>query len=415
MIFTQEYQSHWKLSSRLSFRFIFLFLVGFMIMVPARYLLSPVLVWIGENIFKSSGRLELESTGSGDDTMSWLSLFLQFALAVFGSIIWSVLDRKRLSYNDLFYWFRTILRAFVSFFMILYGFAKVFLVQFNEPSLLDLLQPFGDMSPMGLAWAYMGFSPAFEVFTGLLEVIAGFLIITKRTQTLGALLVVGIMTHVAVMNLCFDIPVKIFSMHLALMGLVLLLSDAKRFLYVFFRNSKIKLPKDYRPIEPRFNKAIRVFKICSLSFIILGAIALRGLIYLEQKKDQIKDEFYGIWEVETFIRNGDTIPPLTTIKDRWRYMIMETKGRTGIKKMNDSIDIYHFKVDSTKNYISIYKKDKTEAINNFSFEQKDNLYLKIKGLLDQDSLKVHLKAKDLKDFTLINRGFHWVNESPYNK
>lgn len=383
--------------------------------MPARYLLSPVLVWIGENIFKTSGRLELESTGSGDDTMAWLSLFLQFAVAIVGFIIWSVLDRRRPSYNDLFYWFRTILRVFVSFFMILYGFAKVFLVQFNEPSLLDLLQPFGDMSPMGLAWAYMGYSPAFEIFTGLLEVIAGFLLISKRTQTLGALFVVGIMTHVAVMNLCFDIPVKIFSIHLALMGLVLLLSDIKRFQYVFFRKHNIELTTDYRSINPRFNKAIRVFKICSLSFIILGAIALRGLIYLEQRKDQIRGEFYGIWEVETFIKNGDTIPPLTTIDDRWRYMIMETKGRTVIKKMNGSINFYHFKVDSIKNSISIYKEDNTEAANNFYIEQKDSLHLKIKGLLDQDSLKIHLKAIDLKDFTLINRGFHWVNETPYNK
>ena len=383
--------------------------------MPARYLLSPVLVWIGENIFKTSGRLELESTGSGDDTMAWLSLFLQFTVAIVGFIIWSVLDRRRPSYNDLFYWFRTILRVFVAFFMILYGFAKVFLVQFNEPSLLDLLQPFGDMSPMGLAWAYMGYSPAFEVFTGLLEVIAGFLLISKRTQTLGALFVVGIMTHVAVMNLCFDIPVKIFSIHLALMGLVLLLSDIKRFQYVFFRKHNIELTTDYRSINPRFNKAIRVFKICSLSFIILGAIALRGLIYLEQRKDQIRGEFYGIWEVETFIKNGDTIPPLTTIDDRWRYMIMETKGSTVVKKMNDNIDFYHFKVDSIKNSISIYKEDNTEAANNFYIEQKDSLHLKLKGLLDQDSLKIHLKAKDLKDFTLINRGFHWVNETPYNK
>ena len=387
----------------------------FIIMMPARYLLSPVLVWIGENIFKTSGRLELESTGSGDDTMAWLSLFLQFTVAIVGFIIWSVLDRRRPSYNDLFYWFRTILRVFVAFFMILYGFAKVFLVQFNEPSLLDLLQPFGDMSPMGLAWAYMGYSPAFEVFTGLLEVIAGFLLISKRTQTLGALFVVGIMTHVAVMNLCFDIPVKIFSIHLALMGLVLLLSDIKRFQYVFFRKHNIELTTDYRSINPRFNKAIRVFKICSLSFIILGAIALRGLIYLEQRKDQIRGEFYGIWEVETFIKNGDTIPPLTTIDDRWRYMIMETKGSTVVKKMNDNIDFYHFKVDSIKNSISIYKEDNTEAANNFYIEQKDSLHLKLKGLLDQDSLKIHLKAKDLKDFTLINRGFHWVNETPYNK
>ncbi|MGJ8683566.1 MAG: DoxX family protein [Nonlabens sp.] len=415
MLFTQEHVPQWSLGRRITFRFIFLFLVGFIFLMPTRFLFSPLLVWMGENIFESTGRLSLESTGSGDDTMSWLSVVLQLFMAVVGTLIWSVVDRKRVSYNKLFYWFRIILRIFLAFFMMVYGFAKVFLVQFNEPSLLELMQPLGDMSPMGLAWTYMGFNPWFQVFTGILEVLAGILLVSRRTQSLGALMVIGIMTHVAVMNLSFDIPVKIFSIHLAIMGLVLFLSDGKRILFAFFSRSKNLLPEDYRPIKPEYDRAIRIIKIVSLIIIVLGVSVLRGAIYLEQSKDNFKDEFYGIWEVETFIKNGDTIPPLTTASQRWRYIVMETKDRSNVKYMNDSIAAYHFKVDSLRTNISIYKRNDDEVIDNFKFIKKDSLQLHFKGILESDSLEIHLKAKDLKDFTLTNRGFHWVNESPFNK
>jgi len=199
------------------------------------------------------------------------------------------------------------------------------------------------------------------------------------------------------------------------MGLVLLLGDAKRFSQAFFRKSAVVLPPDYRPIPAAYDKAIRVFKIFGLSLIVIGAVALRGLIYVEQSKDTIRDEFYGIWEVKHFIKNGDTIPPLTTASHRWRYMVMQSKDRTTIKYINDSLTAYHFKADSTRNHISIYQRDSTESLHNFSLISNDSTQLKFKGFLATDSLEVHLKAKDLKDFTLINRGFHWVNEAPFNR
>ena len=95
-----------------------------------------------------------------------------------------------------------------------YGFAKVYKTQFPEPSLIRLLQPLGSFSPMGLAWTYMGFSEAYNMYTGMLEVLGGLLLIWRRTTTLGALLVAGVMSHVVVMNFTYDIPVKLLSMHL---------------------------------------------------------------------------------------------------------------------------------------------------------------------------------------------------------
>jgi hypothetical protein len=35
--------------------------------------------------------------------------------------------------------------------------------------------------------------------------------------------------------------------------------------------------------------------------------------------------------------------------------------------------------------------------------------------MDNDTMQVLLKKKDVKDYLLVNRGFHWVNEYPFNR
>jgi hypothetical protein len=33
----------------------------------------------------------------------------------------------------------------------------------------------------------------------------------------------------------------------------------------------------------------------------------------------------------------------------------------------------------------------------------------------KDSLEIHLKLVDWKNLPLVRRGFHWINESPFNR
>ncbi|WP_157686829.1 DoxX family protein [Nonlabens sp. Hel1_33_55] len=384
--------------------------------MPARIFMDPILSWIGRTIFETSGRLETVSTGSGDDTMSWLALFLQTVLAVLGTAIWTAIDFKRPSYNKLRYWFIVVLRIFLIFFMLTYGMVKVFKIQFMDPSLLRLLQPVGDMSPMGLAWTYMGHSNAFNVFVGFAEVLGGILLIPRRTQTLGALVVIGVMTHVAVMNFTYDIPVKIFSVHLVLMGLFIFLTDSRRFVDVFFKNKAVKSYDYYNPADGEtWNKIVVYFKwivgvLLVLAFSVGGFIAEYNIGHKRDKPD-----YYGIWEVQTHVQQGDTLAPLTTATGRWRYLVLDNENRASVKMTNDSIKSYRFELDSTKTKIKMYATDSKFDSYNLSLRSVDSVNMKLQSLSSPDSLLVELKAKDLKSFRLTNRGFHWVNESPYNR
>jgi hypothetical protein len=82
-------------------------------------------------------------------------------LALIATIAWSLVDRKRRNYTRLHEWLRVYVRFALGVTMIGYGSYKVIQSQFPPPSLDRLLQPFGDASPMGLLWTFMGASGSY--------------------------------------------------------------------------------------------------------------------------------------------------------------------------------------------------------------------------------------------------------------
>lgn len=116
-----------------------------------------------------------------------------------------------------------LLRLGIAWMLFAYGWMKVFLVQMGRPDFADALVAYGEMSPMGLLWRAMGFSPEVQFVAGLAEVTAGALLLWRRTALLGALLGALDMWIVFGMNLYFDVPVKQLTLALALGCTVLLL------------------------------------------------------------------------------------------------------------------------------------------------------------------------------------------------
>lgn len=416
MFLTQEYKAHWSVPSKIIFRFVvFYFGLYILFRFLGSSLFGDFFIWVGKNILKSEGRLAYFPTGSGDTTMAYISLFVQTALAVLGTILWSILDRKRASYNKLFYWFLVLVRIFLIFFLLTYGFSKIFKTQFPEPFLNRLIQPIGEMSPMGLAWTYMGHSAGFNLVVGFFEALGGFLLIPRRTQTLGALVASGVMLQVFLMNMFFDIPVKIFSFHLLIMALFIFSIDARRFINVFIYNKATRIYKFYNPIKDKlYHKIIFWFKLV-VTLVLVGFMSYNGYSrergpYSDKRE---KPPLYGIWEVDSFVINEKVHPPLLTDSLRWRYLLIDYKDRATIHQMDSKKKYVSFIPDSTLSRVTLYDGE---------WKQDDNFILKVEGdvmklqgKLYGDTLKIKLTKKDLSKMELTGRGFHWVNEYPYNR
>jgi hypothetical protein len=133
----------------------FTFIVGFN---HIGQLLNSLGVWFGTQVLGVEGPINTNFTGSGDRTIDCINLLVFNLLAFTGSIIWSALDRYRKNYSGLVYWIRLLVRYYLFAVLFTYGIVKVIKTQFPFPDLWRFLQPFGDVSPMGLVWTYMGFS-----------------------------------------------------------------------------------------------------------------------------------------------------------------------------------------------------------------------------------------------------------------
>ena len=372
--------------------------------------------WIGEQILGFTNTYDVSGFGSGDNTYAYITLFVNFALAIILTALWFFIDRKRKAYNTTFYWFLVVLRIFLIVFMLIYGFVKVFQIQFQPPSFTRLLQPLGEFSPMGLAWTYMGYSKGFGIFAGLMEISGGLLLIYRRTSTLGAFIIIGVMTQVAMMNLMFDIPVKIFSIHLILMALVIFMTDIKRFTAVFFQNKATKSYAFFHPNKsPDYHKIIARLKLIVLPILLIGACILGYMGQLNVSDKNHRPHLYGIWETETYVVNSDTLPPLITDENRWHYLIIERKGRAVVKSMNAQLTRYNFKPDTLKQMLSMYKLEGDSIHLNLDYKYSNNRSLRLRGILENDTINIQLIKKELTDFPLKSRGFHWINERPYNR
>ena len=58
--------------------------------------------------------------------------------------------------------------------------------------------------------------------------LGGLLLVARRTTLLGALVSIGVLTNVVMLNFCYDVPVKLFSAHLLAMAVFLVLPDLRR-------------------------------------------------------------------------------------------------------------------------------------------------------------------------------------------
>jgi hypothetical protein len=416
MLLSQTYKEQWSGVNKLIFRFIFTYFLLYIVLLFTSGLFETPFKWIGKNILGFNYEFDVSGYGSGDNTYAFVTLFANIILTITLTCLWSIIQRNRKEYNTAFYWFLVVLRIFLIAAMLLYGFVKIFQIQFQHPSFVKLLQPLGEFSPMGLAWNYMGYSKGFGMFAGLMEISGGVLLIWRRTSTLGAFIIIGVMTQVAMMNFMFDIPVKLFSIHLILMAGVIFMTDTKRFTSVFIKNKATEPYDYYHPnTSKEYHKIIGNIKKGLLPIILVAGCILSYLGSLNISDENHRPKLYGIWEAQTFVKNNDTVAPLVTDALRWRYLIIERKGTATVKTMTDELVRHTFITDTTKNTISLYSQYGVKDSLNFKFNLPYPNYLKLYGTLENDSIVITFSKKELDSLPLTSRTFHWINERPYNR
>src|SRR5216110_286805 len=101
-------------------------------------------------------------------------------------------------------WAYRALRFVVSFFIILYGFAKLNGSQFTILA-SELDKPMGQVSGFWLTWYYFGYSPIYGNFIGLMQIVGGVLLMFRKTTLLGSCLLFPIVTNIVLIDIFYGI------------------------------------------------------------------------------------------------------------------------------------------------------------------------------------------------------------------
>ena len=425
----------WPLWKKLLFRFFFIFislylvpwtwLDGILVKIKAEWLTkwySDAEDWAvrlaNDKIFHIK-KVLVPVAGSGDTSWGWAQLYLFLSLGVVGCVVWSLIDHRRKNYVRLDYWLCLFTRYYLALVAFSYGIIKIFMLQMPFPNLSMQATYLGDLLPMRLSWLFMGYSGPYQFFSGAMEVLTGILLLFRRTATLGTLFAAGVFLNVMVMNLSYDIPVKIFSMRLELFSLFLIAHEKDRLISFFVKN---------KPAQPghlynvTFTKRWLKITRAALKLIFIGAILVFDVYQTYDRYKQVNTIpragpiAIGMYDVETFVVNKDTIPPLLTDTLRWQDIIFER--RFGTVKSSDPLfrKLYNrghfiYTVDTVKQTLGFKKLPQDTTFGFFfTYQIPDDRTILLRGKSISDSLFVVLK-KSKRHFQLAEKQFHWLSES----
>jgi len=363
--------------------------------------------------------VELLANGSGDSAYNYVQVLVFALVAGAAALGWSVLDRRRTDYARLHDWLRAYLRMYLAVILCTYGAAKVIKGgQFPYPPPSRLLQPFGDASPMGLLWTFMGASASYNFFSGAGEMLGGLLLVARRTTLLGALVSVGVMSHVVALNMSYDVPVKLFSLHLLAFALLLAAPDVPRLHDFFVRNRSVPAA-ELRPLLTnrrwhRLAVASRTALLVLLAVWLVREEHQRALQFGDQAK---KPPLYGAWSVDQLTVDGVERPPLVTDAQRWRWVVFDRPQVIAIHTMDDRRERYALAADYPQHRLTLTARQaKTKgALGTFDYRHPSPDRLEMQGTFEGRRIVAVLRRVELAQQRLTSRGFHWINEYPFNR
>ena len=215
---------------------------------------------------------------------------------------------------------------------------------------------------MGVLWASVGASRPYETFTGLAEVAAGVLLFIPGLTTFGALL-------------CLTVLVQ----------------------------------------KPRATRALVAAQLVFGTYLV-GV----NLYNAKQNWDRYgggapKPVLYGIWTVEEIAFNGEIHPPLLTDRARWRRVVIQALTVVSVQRVDDTYVDYPSSTDIASPRDPAAQDVGPIRDGTSDVRPADARAAGPRRRRGRRSCLCAAATGDRNSFLLVNRGFRWVQERPFNR
>lgn len=424
-------QERWSVPTRVVFRFCVLYFGLYILTTQMYWGFARIVPWVTMPYLRQSEPVQKAATyianswwgfplplsqngGSGDKPFDWALACAVLIVSAAGTALWSAIDWKRQSYPGVHKWFRLVLRLGLATTMVGYGMAKFFPLQMSYPGLTRMLQPYGTFSMMGVLWTKIGASPMYEIFTGAAELFMAVLLFIPGLTTIGALVGLAVTTQIWVLNMTYDVPVKLFSFHLMLMCMFLLAPDARRLANFLILKRPTDPPAERPLVKNRIGQRIAVAaQLAFGAWMLWSAYGSSKIAYGNSPSIAPRPPLYGIWTIDRMTIDGVERAPLITDYDRWRRVVVQSPTTIMFQRMDDTITSYGAKVDMAAGNIAITTT--RGAAGNLRIEQPAPGKLIMDGEISGKKIRMESTLFDHSKWNMVNTKFRWVQDTPFNR
>jgi uncharacterized membrane protein YphA (DoxX/SURF4 family) len=375
--------------------------------------LHGIVPWVGRHLLGIHQPIDFDARG--DSLFAWVENFCFVATALIGALVWSLLDSRRADYSRLHAWLSLFLRLTLAAIMFMYGFDKVFPLQFHSITRMDLVQPLGDLNHYNLMWRFMASSKVYTIFSGSLEVLGGILLLIPPLSNLGAILCALVLSNVFALNISYNVNVKLFSFNLLLMAIFLAAPEIPRLARLLVLNRPVS-PLRPVPLSKRkwIDKGARILQAALGVSLFMVWLADGSSRYARiTKAFAVAVPLQGIWTVDDFSVFGEPQHALFTPTlakdlhvgpgdDRWARLVFDAPGEAAIQIRNGEVDYIAFNLDNGATTADLSDNGDPVWKGKLTLQQPQPNLLNLTGIVNGVTVNARLHRMDESQFVLKN-------------
>jgi hypothetical protein len=214
------------------------------------------------------------------------------------------------------------------------------------------------------------------------------------------------------LNMSYDVPVKLYSFHLLLKAVFLLAPDVPRLAALLVFNRRVDPARPQRLFAMNaLNRGIMVFQILFGVWAFAGAYA-EALATVNYRAAGRSTPFYGVWFVDEFSVDGLIREPVITDETTWARMVIEFPDQIAIQTANGSLRRFITRQQGPS-VAALQDIDNAESTAKLTFSSPEADRLTVDGEINGHQVRAVLH-REQRTFLLTTRGFHWIN-TPFNR
>ncbi len=342
-----------SLSSRPSFFWTFwaVFSGGFMAFFPTNpqifpdiprslnFIIAPILTSIGQVFWPDS---TIDQTILSDSKSMYA---LVFFLSIVGLVTASVMHiRKHRMTQKTLYWIQVIIRYYLAYQLLHYGFNKVFKWQFFLPEPNIVYSQIGSVSRDLLYWSAIGSSYWFTVIAGGLEVLAGACLLFRKSLRIGLVLSLILLSNIVLINFTFNISVKLFSLFL-LSNVAVLWSRHWSAISGFIQNKPVQLNQFSPSFKSTKQLVYSITKSITILLILIDSLWVYGKSGNWNDDEQPRPHLHGAYSV-----SGQ-------MATEWKEVYCHRKSYFIVKTTKGNTLSYRMAIDTANHVIQLRGTD----------------------------------------------------------